>query len=160
VLGSIALAQGAYDEAQESLRKSVAVFRETQRREDMGLALAVLACAARGLGQLPRARQSLHEALQIGFAIHGFRPCLYALCALSLVLADEGATEQAVELYALVSRHPHVANSCWFEDVAGVHIATAATALPPDAVATAQERGRARDLWATAEELLAELEEL
>jgi hypothetical protein len=31
--------------------------------------------------------------------------------------------------------------------------------LPPDVVAAAQERGRARDLWATAEELLQELSE-
>jgi hypothetical protein len=30
--------------------------------------------------------------------------------------------------------------------------------LPPNVVAAAQERGRQRDLWATAEELLAELE--
>jgi hypothetical protein len=33
-----------------------------------------------------------------------------------------------------------------------------AAALPPDAVAAAQERGRVRDLWATAAELLTELE--
>jgi hypothetical protein len=52
-----------------------------------------------------------------------------------------------------------VANSRWFEDVAGRHIAAAAAAqLPPDAVAAAQERGRVRDLWATVEQLLAELE--
>jgi hypothetical protein len=34
----------------------------------------------------------------------------------------------------------------------------AAVALPPDVVSRAQERGRARDLWTTVEELLAELE--
>ena len=40
------------------------------------------------------------------------------------------------------------------------HIATAAVAtLPPEAVAAAQERGRARDLKATVAELLAELGE-
>ena len=66
--------------------------------------------------------------------------------------------ERAVELYALASRYPFVANSCWFEDVAGRHIASAATALSPDVVDAAKERGRARDLWTTAEDLLAELE--
>ena len=35
-------------------------------------------------------------------------------------------------------------------------IAAAAATLPPDVVAAAQERGRTLDLWATAEELLAE----
>ena len=31
--------------------------------------------------------------------------------------------------------------------------------MPPEDVAAAEERGRGRDLWATVEELLAELEE-
>jgi hypothetical protein len=65
--------------------------------------------------------------------------------------------ERALDIYALASRYPFVAHSRWFEDVAGKHIAAAAATLPPDVVAAAQERGRARDLWATAEELLAEL---
>ena len=65
--------------------------------------------------------------------------------------------EQAVELYALASRYPFVANSRWFEDVAGRHIAAVAATLPPDVVTAAQERGRARDLEATVAELLVEL---
>jgi hypothetical protein len=43
------------------------------------------------------------------------------------------------------------------EDVVGRHIATAAATLPPEVAAAARERGRARDLWATMEELLVEL---
>jgi hypothetical protein len=64
-----------------------------------------------------------------------------------------------VELYALASRYPLVANSRWFEDVAGRHIAAVAASLPPDVVAAAQARGRARDLEATVTELLVELGE-
>jgi hypothetical protein len=82
---------------------------------------------------------------------------MFAVPMVALLAADEGRTEQAVVLYALTSRYPFVTNSRWFEDVAGRHIAAAAKALPPDAVAAAQERGRARDLWATARELLDEL---
>jgi hypothetical protein len=63
-----------------------------------------------------------------------------------------------VELYALATRYPFVANSRWFEDVAGRHITAVAATLPPEVVAAAQARGRARDLWETAQELLAELE--
>jgi hypothetical protein len=62
-----------------------------------------------------------------------------------------------VQFYALASRYPLVANSCLSEDVAGRHIAAVAATLPPDVVAAAQERGRARDLEATVEELLVEL---
>ena len=64
-----------------------------------------------------------------------------------------------MELYALASRYPFVANSRWFEDVAGKHIAAVAATLPPEVVAAAQKRGRARDLEAMVAELLAELEE-
>lgn len=81
-----------------------------------------------------------------------------ALPATALLLAGQGEPERAVELYALASRHPYVANSRWFEDVFGQQIATIAEALPPKAISAAQERGRARDLWATAKELLTELE--
>jgi hypothetical protein len=73
-------------------------------------------------------------------------------------MAGWGNSERAVELYALASRYPFVANSPWFENVAGRHVAAAAASLPPDVVAAAQERGRARDLEATVAELLAELE--
>ncbi len=49
-----------------------------------------------------------------------------------------------------------MANSRWFEDIAGREIATAAETLLPDVVAAAQKRGRERDIWETAAELLAE----
>ena len=81
---------------------------------------------------------------------------LYALPGVAALPANRGEVERGVEVYALAARYPFVANSCWFEDMAGVHIAAAAQALPPDAVATAQERGRALDPWATVEELLNE----
>jgi hypothetical protein len=51
-----------------------------------------------------------------------------------------------------------VANSRWFEDVVGGHILATATTLPPEVVAAAKARGRARDLWETAAEILAEFE--
>jgi hypothetical protein len=53
-----------------------------------------------------------------------------------------------------------VANSRWFEDLAGNEMAAAAAQLPPDVAAAAQERGRARDLWETVAELLAESDPL
>jgi hypothetical protein len=76
---------------------------------------------------------------------------------MGLLLADRGQAERAVELYALASRYPIVANSRWFEDVAGRHLAAVAAALPAEVCQAAQARGWARDLWATARELLAEL---
>ena len=91
--------------------------------------------------------------------LQAFLPVLFALPGVALLLVENGRLERAVEVYALASRYPFVANSRWFEDVAGRHIATVAAALPPDVVAAAQERGRARDMDATVAELLAELGE-
>lgn len=51
----------------------------------------------------------------------------------------------------------HVAKSRRFEDVAGGQIAAVAATLPAERVAVLEERGQARDLQATATELLAEL---
>ena len=66
---------------------------------------------------------------------------MVALAGIALLMADEGEAKGAIELYALASRYPLVANSHWFEDVIGRHIAAVADALPPHTTAAAQERG-------------------
>jgi predicted ATPase/DNA-binding SARP family transcriptional activator len=158
VLGGVALVTGAHAEAQEWLQRSVAVFRDFGQPDALSSTLAMLGVAARGLGQYPEAGQLLFEALRTASEIRGFFPLIVALPCTALLLADQGKVEQAVELYALASRYPFVANSRWFEDVAGKHIAAVAATLPPEVVAAAQERGRARDLDAAVAELLVELE--
>jgi hypothetical protein len=77
---------------------------------------------------------------------------------MALLLADLGKGERAVEIYALASRYGFVANSHLWEDIAGHEIAALAATLPQEVVAAAQERGRARDLDTTVQELLVELE--
>ena len=129
----------------------------------LGQVLAVSGIAERGLGDSRQAERHLYDALQVVARVGPFPflflPLVFALPAVALLLVNRGEVDRAVELYALASRYPIVANSRWFEDVAGKHIATAATTLPPDVVAAAQERGRARDLDETVKELLVELEE-
>jgi tetratricopeptide (TPR) repeat protein len=158
VLGSVALVEGACTEAWQLLEESCAVYRETGSRDRLGRALATLGYAARGLGQLPQAKQHLSEVLRATAETGAFRSLLLALPVMALLLADQGEVERAVEIYALASRYPLVANSRWFDDVAGKHIAKVAASLPPEVVVAAQERGRARDLDATVAELLDELE--
>jgi tetratricopeptide (TPR) repeat protein len=157
LLGEVELAKGAYAEALPLLRESVARWREIGHREWTSSYLSSLAIACYGLGRLPQARKFLAEALQIAVDIRAPLPLTHALPALALLLSGQGELERAVELYALALRYPFVANSVWWEDVVGKHIATAAASLPPDVVAASEERGRARDLWSTAEKLLVEL---
>jgi hypothetical protein len=156
-LGRLDLAEGIYGAAQEELQQSIAIYQVGGVSWTRGEALAALAYADRGLGQTARAREHLGAALRIASETHGHRAALHSLPAAALLLVDDEEMEKAVEVYALASRYPFVANSRWFEDVAGREIASASTALSTEAVDAAKERGQARDLWATVEELLDEL---
>jgi hypothetical protein len=71
----------------------------------------------------------------------------------AVLLADDGELECAAELFALSERE----NAVLINFVARRELADIAAALPADVATAAQVRGWARDLWATAEELLAEL---
>jgi predicted ATPase len=157
VLGLVALAEEAYAEAQRLLQESVSALRTRDVPHDWAVALVGLGLAARGVGQLPQARKHLYGALHLATELGSCIPLMRGLPVAALLLADEGQSERAVEVYALASRYPCVANSQWYEDIAGQHIAAVAATLPPDVVAAAQERGRARDLDATLAELLDEL---
>jgi tetratricopeptide (TPR) repeat protein len=157
VQGWVALATGDPAEAARRLQESVRLGQGRGNRPRAAWAVASLAYAARRTGEAGAARQHLREALGSGLGLGTFYPVLYALPAAALLLVDEGEVEAAVELYALAARYPPVANSRWFEDVAGAEIAAAAEGLPPEVVAAAQERGRARDVRKTAKEVLEEL---
>ena len=111
----------------------------------------IFACLAIG-------RDNRTVTMEAGARLGDLRPRTRALPLLALLLADRGEVARAVELYALASRHPVVANSRWFEDVVGRQIAAAGTDLSPAVISAARERGRARELDATLAELLAELE--
>jgi tetratricopeptide (TPR) repeat protein len=159
-LAELALVEEAYQEAlqlaQEVLIMGMAKSGYATLRAST---VALQGFAYLGLADTRRARQCLQEALQIVTRIRSFIP-LHEIIALSgLLLLNRGETERAIELFALWSRYPHVANSRWFEDVAGRHVAAAAATLPPEIVEAARARGQARDLWETVAELLAELED-
>jgi predicted ATPase/DNA-binding SARP family transcriptional activator len=158
VMGLVALGRRAHEEARQLLLEGISYFDMIGHRENKGWVLALLGYACRALGQHDRACQCVTEALQTWVDIGAFFPLIYALPAAALLLVDQGAHEQAIETYTLASRYGFVANSRWFEDVAGRHIAAAAAALPPDVVAAARSRGKARDIAVTVSELLIALE--
>jgi predicted ATPase/DNA-binding SARP family transcriptional activator len=159
-LGILALAEGRLIEAQRLLHESAAIFRKSGQRSDASWPLLPLASVALALGEPAQGRQYLSEALSTATDIQDAFTPISALPVAALFLADLGEKERAVEIYALASRYPRIASSRLMEDIAGRHIAAIAEALPPEVVAAAQERGRARDVWATVEELLAELEQM
>jgi tetratricopeptide (TPR) repeat protein len=159
VLGMAALGAGEPEGSWQYLEESLSIFQGIVARDYESWALAFPGYAAHQLGHLSQARQCFVRALRMPSDIRSLWALLYALPGVAALLADQGEIERAVEVYALAARYPFVANSRWFEDVAGVDVRAAAEALPPEVVAAAQARGRAADPWLMAEELLKELEE-
>ena len=159
-LGKIALAEERYAEAQERLQDSAAISGEMGREDDLCGALSALGCTAQRLVQTQQAREHFYAALRMAIETSNVSDLYNVLALIAPFLADRGRPQRAIEVYALALRHPLVARSRWFEDVAGRDITAAAAALPPDVVAAAQARGHDGDLQATAREVLAELEDL
>jgi len=156
-LGGVALAQGAYAEADALLQECVSSYEQIGQQADRGWATALWGYASRGLGDVRRARHHLRDALLLGTRTGSILPSLWALPAIALLLADEDKLARAVELYALACRHALVSRSAWFEQVAGERIAESAANLSPESIAAAQEGGRARDWERTMAELAVEL---
>ena len=157
VLGQLALAESSYARAQAAFAKSGEIFRETQYSL-IDFSLAGLGYTACRLGQPQAARQHLAEALSSVLAIKSYKRVVFALPGVALLLAKTGAVARAVEIWALARRHPFVANSRWFEDVAGRELDDLVAILPAEVAEAAQARGRALDLWETAAALLADLQ--
>jgi predicted ATPase/DNA-binding SARP family transcriptional activator len=155
--GLAVVAQGAYPEAMTLFQESVAAFEEWRQMENRGWALGPLGLAARGAGETALARQCVAQALEAGVELEAFMPVMYGLPVAALLLADQGAVDRAVEVYACASHYGFVANSRWFEDVAGQQLRTMAASLPTEAVELAEEQGRSRDWDVMAAELLSEL---
>jgi len=151
------MADGAYAEARQLCQESLVVFEGMEQWAHVIVAHATVAEVALLLGDLGQAQQHLAEALRRVIEHRSFLALLLTLPVVARLLAEQGQAERAVEVYALASRYPYVANSRWYEDLVGQRIAAVAATLPPEVVAAAQERGRARDPWATAEEMAAEL---
>ncbi|MEJ2737996.1 MAG: tetratricopeptide repeat protein, partial [Anaerolineae bacterium] len=157
VEGLAVVAQGAYPEAITLFQESVAVFEEIRHEENRAWALGPFGLAARGTGEMALARECVAQALKVGVELGVFMPVMYGLPVAALLLADGGAVERALEVYACASRYGVAANSRWFEDVAGQPLRTMAASLPLEVVESAEELGRSRDWDAMAAELLSEL---
>jgi predicted ATPase len=167
LLGRVALAEGDYAEAGQTLHKVMTALpvsaSEAESLEPKAGALATVGQAAHGLGNDEGARQHLIEALEIAIRFRAFDALLQVMSAISVVLAedtDPQLKQRAVELYALAETQPYVAKSQLFEDIAGRYVKAAIAELPAELVRTARARVRVLDWWETAEELLEELRDL
>jgi len=154
-LGGIALARRELDRAQQHLFACASGMRALDQHDEHALALANLALVGHRDGALAYVR----EALRIAAPIQAFAPARCAIHAYALLLADQGSVARGVELYTLVMQQPYFGNSVFRQDIIGDYMDAYAAGLPCDARCAAKARGRARELWRTVDEILAEQEQ-
>jgi tetratricopeptide (TPR) repeat protein len=164
-LADAVLAMGDYQEAREHHRRVEALWREmalpwaevgSGQHHGLVYSLLRLGDIALALGKIEQARGTWWQALQIARD----HPCvalnLDVLVSQAALLAGEGHGERAVELAALVLHHP--AGHVEVKKRAQRLLDQLEADLPPDVFVGAQRRGRARELRAAVEELVAELD--
>jgi len=149
--GSRADYEAAYRYAEQSLM----LFREL-KSVDQGLAWAELGYTAHCLGRRAEARRHIREGLCSARDARAPQTIVIVLANLAAILADD-EPEQAIEVYALASRHPYVGSSRLWQDLLEPRVTAAAARLPLDVVKAAQARGQEGDLAATTEYWLRKL---
>ena len=154
LLGALALAEASYEKARDRCAESLAVWQQSAgHASEFEGEQVCLGLAARGMGNRQKAQEHIRSQLVWAGESQMLMPALYGLVGISLLLADEGEAERAIELYDLASRYPYVANSRWFVEVAGNQITEASTILPVAGASAATDRGRTGRLAAIIGEL-------
>lgn len=156
ILACLANIEARYAEAEQLAMESFALCQQTPEIERSIIATGHLGYAARGLGQPALAQQRFLTVLAWAVVHYGAVPLFFGLAGMSLLLADQGEIERAVELYAHLADLPMVATSQSRWDLVGKQIVACAALLPPAVAAAARKRGKAGDVWATAAALLLE----
>jgi serine/threonine protein kinase/predicted ATPase/uncharacterized protein HemY len=162
-LGETAFALREYEEARQRYLKALAIFRDLNRRDRYARSLGGLANVALVIGDYQEARRLWRQALQLVVDRQALEWVSLEILVGSATLLTrterggrEGNEEQALEVVALVLHHP----ACRKETAGKAQrlLEELHAQIPPEVSLAAQERGRARDLWGTADELVTELE--
>lgn len=157
LLAGAALGRGAYDLAEAEALAAITLLEQQQQMDHAGRAYGIIALVERIHGRTSRAWGAVAAGLRIGLQHRSFMTIVGAIRAAALLLADAGDVERAVELGEL---NRSLNYGKWVEDLYYQQLDTHAATLAPDRAAAARQRGRARDPWAAAGELLEEIEVL
>ena len=123
-LSTIALVESRIEDAELLQAESKALLETGLAQKDRLAAVqAQRGMAARARGRRAHAKADFAEALQISLEIHSIIPLLFALPGVALLLADDGRTDEAWQLYAPLEALPIVANSKLRADLAGHELA-------------------------------------
>jgi len=159
VISCSAIVNKDYETVLAEGQKASKIFRKIATAPSW-LSISLNACLlAHALGgNQVAAKKQLLEILRIQARVKFTFAILQVLPSAALLAARSGDVEEAIELYERAKQHPSIAKSQWHTDAVGKRIDEMAKGLSPEVVEAARQRGRERDPWETAKELLAELE--
>ncbi|HSM56584.1 MAG TPA: tetratricopeptide repeat protein [Candidatus Sulfomarinibacteraceae bacterium] len=146
-LGELASQQNALDDAREYHEESLALFREIGQPRGIMYALNFLGTVEANSGARAAATTYYREALQLALAHQAAPRALDSLAGLAVVLHEDGETQQAAEILALVLDAPATEEAT--RERAEALLNTIDSILPGEQLAAARRRGRQAD-WQTA----------
>lgn len=153
IIGHIALAKETYNEAEEWLTKSLALYKQLGWQPSQGLPLALLAVTQQALGHSSQAMHSFKKAHAILLARATFQSLIHLFPITAYLLTQQGQLQPAVDCYALAAQYEFVAKSRWFKDVLAAPL-QAAGQLSLEEAMRQKVPISGQDLWVAAEGLL------
>ena len=158
LLGALALVNGSYSEAQAAFETCLGIFQKITQLTVVW-PLSGLGYTAYHQGDLPAAKKYTVAAMADALSSKNFF-IVRALPAAALLLAAGGKVQRAVEAWSLAKSYAHVANSKWFEDIAGWKLEEVAAMAPSGTIATTRPTNQGMELWDLSAVFRAELESL
>lgn len=155
--GMVSIFTSKYVDAEKQLYESIELFLQSGQSRRISENWSFLAVVAIEMNDTQCAQCFLRNALVLLKDERYLPPLLFALEATAFYLSRQEMQVEAVELSALLARYDLLKNSVWVDTVMRQPVRLAAATLPPAVVASAQDRGRSFNLWATAMRLLEQL---
>jgi DNA-binding SARP family transcriptional activator/predicted ATPase/tetratricopeptide (TPR) repeat protein len=159
LLGWRALYDEEFDQAAAFLQESLDLMQQVKGAAEIGWILGLYAEVLRQQGKLIMARKYICDALHTVSGVFGMVTILISCLAYMHLLADDGRLEKAIAIGSLLEKHPVTHQSRGSRELFVARLAEIRSMLSEDVAAAATACGRARDLYETADEVLAELEE-
>jgi tetratricopeptide (TPR) repeat protein len=159
LLGILASEEGDFEQAEAYFRASLNIYNEVDLPLGIGLITCDFGNLALAKGDVRKAAQKYHGTIQKGIKLDpNIASMLFVetFSYLALFFAQISEKERAVELAALTQVHPNI--HPYEKSKMTKLLEKLQEEMTQEEFAAAQERGRARDLEATAEEMLAILE--
>ena len=151
-LGYISMKRGEYTEAERLSLEGLTIFQEIGHRWGAASTLSNLGSIACAMGKYSTSWEYFREALGTAAELQAMPLVLEVLTGMARVLAREEKSQEALEVLAVVLRHPALDRET--REQAERLLADLQVLLPPEAVVAALERGAEREIAQVLEKFL------